>query len=284
MIPLKSVYDKTSQSLKSNPVLFLPFVIFAAFEFVTLMIIYLAPRMPLKLLLGPPIRAIWGERFLHYPINFLLIPKLASLARIGLTVVIGSFLTGVATLLVYNIFKKTKINLKEIFKSALKKYVSLFAIVLLFTIIFYLLDKVTPKLLIKYFASGHAKLLFVGPRFWLGPILTCFNFMLAVIVQSAFVYAIPILLIEGETLTKALLRSFLLFKKFFFKTILLIGLPMLIYIPIIVLQADSAFLITRLFPEVILWVAIISLIVSSLVIDLLITLSTTHLYLMHKNE
>jgi len=284
MVSLKRVYDRTTQSIKGNPVLFLPFAIFAALEFISLITIYLAPRMPLKLLLGPPIRALWGEKFLHYPVNFILIPKLASLARMGLTVILGSFLTGVATLLVYNLHKKTKIDLKKVFNLALKKYVSLFAIVLLFTLLFYLLDKVTSKLLIKYFVSGHTRLLFLGPKIWLGPILICLNFILAVIVQSAFIYAIPILLIEGETLTKAILKSFALFKKLFVKTIILVGLPMLIYIPIIVLQSDSAFLITRLFPEAVLLTAILSLIINSLIIDFLITLTTTHLYLMHRDE
>lgn len=283
MVPLKQVYDKTNQSVKSNPVLFLPFAIFAAFEFITLIIIYLAPRMPLKLLLGPPIKAIWGEKFLHYPVNFILIPKLASLTRIGLTVIIGSFLTGVAVLLAYNIYKKSKIDLKNIFKLALKKYVSLFAIVLLFSLLFFILDKLTSKLLIKYFVSGHTRLLFLGPKIWLGPILISLNFILAIIVQSAFIYAIPILLIEGETLTKSVLKSFVLFKKLFLKTIILVGLPMLLYIPIIVLQSDSTYIIVRLFPEAVLLVAILSLIFSSLVIDLLITLTTTHLYLMRKD-
>ena len=284
MLPLKNVYSKVIQAIKSNPVVFLPFAIFAAFEFISLIVIYLAPRMPLKLLLGPPIRAIWGEKFLHYPLNFILIPKLASLAKIGLTVILGSLLTGVATLLIYNIYNKTKINLKDVFKSTLKKYVSLFAIALLFTLIFYFLDKVASKLLIKYFVSGHTRLFFLGPKIWLGPILLCFNFILAIIVQSAFVYAIPILLIGGETLTKAVFKSFVLFKKLFVKTILLVSLPMLAYVPIIILQSDPAFLITRLFPEAVLLVTILSLIVSSFIVDLLITLAATNLYLTHKNE
>lgn len=284
MISLKSVYDKSTQSIKSNRVIFLPFAIFAALEFITLIIIYLAPRMPLKLLLGPPIRALWGEKFLHYPVNFILIPKLASLAKIGLTVILGSFLTGVATLLIYKIYKRTQIDLKSVFKQSLKKYVSLFAIVLLFTLIFYFFDKLTSKILIKYFVSGHSRLLFLGPRIWLGPILVSLNFIMAVIIQSAFIYAIPTLLIEEETLIKSVIKSFILFKKLFFKTIILVGLPMLLYIPIIVLQSDSAFLVARLFPEAVLLVSLLSLIISSLAIDLLITLTTTHLYLLHKDE
>jgi hypothetical protein len=284
MVTLKSVYNKTTQGLKSNPVLFVPFAIFALCEFITLIIVYLAPRMPLKLVLGPPIRALWGERFLHYPVNFILIPKLISLARLGLTVLIGSLLTGAAAVLVLKIYKKSKIDFKTALKTAFKKYIALFGIVLLFTLIFFVIDKITSKLLIKYFTSGHTRLLFLGAKLWLGPILMTLNFIFALIVQSAFIYAIPILMIEGTSLTKAIIKSFQLFKQLFLKTLFLVGLPMLLYIPLIVLQSDSAFLITRLFPESVLLVSFAGLLISSLVIDLSITLTTTYLYLMHKDE
>lgn len=284
MVSLKSVYDKTNQGLKKNRVLFIPFVIFAFFELLTLIIVYLAPRMPFKLVLAPPIRALWGERFLHYPINFVLIPKLVSLLRVGLTVVIGSLLTGVATILIFKLHKKIKLDLKTAFKAALKKYIGLFGIVLLFTLLFYLADKITSKLLVKYFTSGHTRLLFLGAKLWLGPILMVLNFILALFIQSAFIYAIPALLIDETSLIKSIIRSFKLFKKLFFKTIVLVGLPMLLYIPIVVLQSDPAFLIVRLFPESVLLVSFLSLFISSLVIDLSITLTTTYMYLLNKDD
>jgi hypothetical protein len=284
MTSLKKVYSKTFQSIKSNPVLLAPFAIFACFELIALVVVYLAPRMPLKIILGPPIRALWGENFLHYPINFLLIPKLAAFARIGLTVIIGSLLTGVATILVYNIYKNARLSLKDSFKSAVKKYISLFTIVLLFTLIFYAVEKISTKVLVKYFVSGHTRLFFLGPKIWLGPILICLNFALVILIQSAFIYVIPILMIEGEKLTKSILRSFVLFKKLFVKTIILVGLPMLVYIPIIVLQSDNAFLIDRVFPEAVLLVSILSTLVSSLIVDCIITISATNLYLMNRDK
>jgi hypothetical protein len=146
------------------------------------------------------------------------------------------------------------------------------------------MDKIASKILLKYFTSGHTRLLFIGAKIWLGPILLVYNFALAIIIQSAFVYAIPILIIENTSLIKAIAKSFLLFRKYFIKTILLVGLPMILYIPIIVLQSDPGFLIVQLFPESILLISTLSLLISSLVIDLLITLTTTHLYLLTKNE
>ncbi len=90
------------------------------------------------------------------------------------------------------------------------------------------------------------------------------------------------MIIDKEKLIKAIIRAFALFKKLFLPTIILVGLPMLAYIPVIVLEYNTAFLINRLFPEFVLFVSFLSIIVSSLVIDVVVTVSTTYLYLMKK--
>jgi hypothetical protein len=132
--------------------------------------------------------------------------------------------------------------------------------------------------------AGHRQLLFFGPGIWLGPILSVIDFLLALFIQSAFIYAIPVLIIGQEKLIQSIGKSFLLFKKLFIPTLILVGLPMLIYIPILVLSYNTAFLIDKLFPEFILVVLFLSTIVSSLVIDPLITVSTTLLYLTQKES
>lgn len=282
-IPLiKKAYRTTIKSLKNNPALFLPFIIFAILEVIALIIIYLTPRMPLRLILGPVIRTFWGERFLHYPVNFLLLPKLASLSRMALAVIFSSLLTGMAVALISAVYQKKHIKLKEAFKLALKKYVSLFIIVLIFTLLFYFLAKLAGVVLFRYFIAGHSRLLFLKASLWLGPILLSINFMLALLIQSAFIYAIPIVMIEKQKLSKAIIGSFILFKKLFIPTLILVGLPMFVYIPIIVLSYKTAFLIDKVFPELVLWISFLGIIISSLVIDTIVTISTTFLYLAHK--
>ncbi len=275
-------YRTSIKSLKNHPALFLPFLIFAILEVIVLVIIYLAPRMPLKLILGPLISTFWGERFLHYPANFLLLPKIASLSRMGLAVIFSSLLSGVAVALVFAVHNKKQIKFKEAFKSALKKYSSLFIVVLIFTLLFYFLVKLVIIVLVSYFMAGHSRLLFLKPGIWMGPILSAINFMLALLIQSAFVYAIPLLIIEKQKLIRAIIGSFLLFKKLFIPTFILVGLPMLVYIPIIVLNSKTAFLIDKVFPEFILLVSFLSIIISSLVIDTIVTVSTTFLYLINR--
>ena len=275
-------YNTSIKSLKNHPALFLPFLIFAILEVIVLVIIYLAPRMPVRLILGPVISTFWGERFLHYPVNFLLLPKIASLSRMGLAVIFSSLLSGVAVALVFAVHNKKQIKFKEAFKSALKKYASLFIVVLIFTLLFYFLVKLVTIVLVSYFMAGHSRLLFLKPGIWMGPILLGINFMLALLIQSAFVYAIPLLIIEKQKLIKAIIGSFLLFKKLFIPTLILVGLPMLVYIPIIILNSKTAFLIDKVFPEFILLVSFLSIIISSLVIDTIVTISTTFLYFAHK--
>ncbi len=281
---VKKSYKTTIESLKDHPSIFFPFIIFAIFEFLALMLIYLAPRMPLKIIFGPPIRTFWGEIFLHYPANFLLIPKLTNLARMGLSILLGSVLTGMAVTLIYDIYTKKKVSLDTAFLTAVKKYLSLFTVVFLLTALFYFIEKFLTISLIKYFRAGHIKLLFLNKGLWLGPILICLNSLMAIIIQAAFIYAIPILMIEKEKTFKAIIRSFVLFKKLAVPTIILVGLPMLFYIPILVLSYNSAFLIDKIFPEFVILVSFLGILISSLVIDILVTVSTTNLYLINKGN
>jgi len=281
---IKKSYSLTFDALKKHRALLLPFVIFIAFELAALLFFYLIPRMPLRPIFGPPIRTFWSERFLHYPLNFLLLIKLASLSRMFLSVLIGSLTTAMAVFIVFDIHNKKAINVKSSFMGSLKKYAALFAIVFIFTALFYFLAKLVTVGLLKYFIAGHTKLLFLKAGLWLGPILTVLNFIIAILIQGAFIYAIPILLIEKQRLIPAIAKSFVLFKNLFLPTVILIGLPMLLYVPILVLGSNAGFLIDKVFPEFVLLVLILGAIVSSLIIDPLVVVSTTFLYLTKRGK
>ena len=281
---LEKAYNVTVTSLKNNRLLFIPFLIFFIFDFISLIVIYLAPRMPVSLVLGPIIRTLWGEKFLHYPLNFILLPQLTSFSRMALGVVFGSLLTGIAINLVFDIYNKKQLSFKTSLVIALKRYFELFTVVLIFTLVFYILQKILMLGIVKYFVAGHRRLLFLGPNIWLGPLLLALNFLLATIIQAAFIYAIPVIIIEKEKLFKSLIKSFVLFKKSFFSTVILVGLPMLIYVPIVILESKTDFMITRLFPESVLLLLILGCAVSAFAIDLIVTVSTTYFYLIKTSE
>jgi len=283
LVTTKKAFKESWLALKNNRVVFIPFLIFAIVDLISLFVLFLAPRMPLRLALGPIIRTIWSETFLHYPANFILLQKLSFLSRLALSVLIGSLLTGMAVSIIQSLFYKRAIELKKSFLSALKIYFSLFLVTLIVTGLFYFMGKFMSFALAKYF-SRHARLLFIGVRMWFGPISMVLNFLIALFIQALFIYAIPLLIIEKMKFKKAIVKSFALFGKLFIPTILLIGLPMLLYIPIIVMEYNTVFLIEKFIPEIILAILIIGIIINSLIIDPLITAGTTLLYLKKKEE
>jgi hypothetical protein len=281
MAYLKKVYQGSFSAIKRYPAILLPFIIFILFEFLALTVIYLAPRMPLRTVLGPAIRTFYGERFLHYPHNFLLLPTLYGLSKIVLIVVLGSLLTGTAVALVTQAYQNKLPKLAVAFKTALKKYILLFIVVFIICALFYFFTGQFTVLFFK--ALRRCQFLYTRLIPWRLPITIIINFSYALLIQSAFIYAIPAIMIDNQKSFGAIGKSFIFFKKFFFTTLILIGLPMLMYLPIIILHQNTIYLIDKLFPEFILLVVILGIILNSLIIDSIVTISTTYLYLMRKD-
>ena len=201
-----------------------------------------------------------------------------------LTVLIGSLFTGMAVAIVSDIHDKKKVSLKAAFNTAIKRYLYLFIVVLLITVLFYFFSNLIPDAISKYFKAGNARLLFLGPKAWFQVILLAINFALAIFIQSLFIYAIPLIIIEKEKVVRAIAKSILLFKNLCGKTLILVGLPMLLYIPFTVLLQNSTFLVNNLFPESILIILFLSIAINSLIIDLLVTVSTTYLFIFYKEK
>lgn len=276
------VFNKTFQALKQYPLILAPFVIFTLIEFIVLICLYTIPRVPLVSVFGPVVRTFWGEKFLHYPYNLLILPKLSYYSRMFLSIFIGSLLIGIAITLVEAWYSKKPLKPGKAFILAFKKYISLLAVILVLTAVYFFLEKALTAGMIKYFTAGHKKLLFIKVDVWLGPLLPTLTFLLALILQSAFAYAIPGIIIGKEKLIKSMVSSFSLFGKLFIPTLILVGLPMLMFVPVLALIYNSTFLISKLFPEIILYVLTAGVIINSLFIDLCIAVFTTQVYLMRR--
>ncbi|MFA5118262.1 MAG: hypothetical protein WC695_05360 [Candidatus Omnitrophota bacterium] len=281
---LKKVYNNTFSLLKHNKLLFIPFAIFTILELLALIFIYISPRMPFVIVLGPPIKAFFGERFLHYPMNFVLIPKLAGITRTVLSILAGSYLSAVAVQVISNLYEKRAVRMINVFKASFRKYAAFFLVVLIITIIFQGALQLPSVGLRKYFLTGHKTLLFLKPAMWFGPLLSSISFLISVLIQACFAYVIPVLVIEKVNPFKALLKSCGLFFKSFFPTIVLVGIPMLAYVPIIILQYNTLLIINKFYPELVLFIAFLNVLITSLFVDVSITVSTALYYLMKKDS
>lgn len=274
---------KSLAAFRKYPSIVIPFLIFTLIELIALISLYNIPRQPLVGIFGPPVRTFWGEKFLHYPYNFLILPKISYYSRIFLSVFLGSFLMGTAIVLIEALHYKKTVRIGKAFKAAFRKYILLLAVILFLTALYYFLEKFLTLGMVKYFLAGHKKLLFLRAKLWIGPILTILTFLLAVLLQSLFAYALPAIVIGNEKLLKALWKSLVLCKRLFITTIIIVTVTLLMFVPVLTLIYNSAFLINKLFPEFILYVLIAGVIVNSLIIDLCLTLFTTNIYLLYSD-
>lgn len=263
-------WEETLKVLRQNPIILLPFFIVGLFDVLLLILIYLAPRPPLSALLAPPIRAFWGERFLHYPLNLLLIPRLFNYGHIISTAFIGVLMTGAAIGMLKQAKEGCKPNILFNLIKSLRMYLGLLVIWLVMFGLVSAAFKGLPA--IFHFKQGAAS-----------QIVFYAAFFISILIEAIFLYAIPAVIIEEKKAGAAIRRSISFSKSAFLLTLILVALPTFIYIPMIILGGKLPVLINRVFPEVVLIFLAVRIVIS-VVIDCLITCSTAVLFLNKREE
>lgn len=272
---LSATYRFAPCALRHAPAIFIPFLIFAVVELACLGVLYYAPRQPWSAVLGPPIRAFWGEAFLHYPANFLLLPHLVSLARTVLYVLVGSLLNGIAVLSVRYAYAGGIAG--PVVGKAVRRYGALCMVSLLSAGAFMLFSRLFGLANSLYFVH-HSALLWIPARIWLGPVAFLANLLASISIQALFIYAIPAMMIDDAGLFKAIAGSVRLCRRMFLPTVTLIVIPVLVYVPIMVLQYKTPYFV-NLNPESVVYIAASGALINSLFVDVLVTVSITYLYL-----
>ncbi|MFH1678447.1 MAG: hypothetical protein ABH914_02375 [Candidatus Omnitrophota bacterium] len=259
------IWKETVGILRKHPVVFLPFIIVGLCDAILVILLYLAPQYPFSVVLGPPIRAFLGEQYLHYPYNLLIIPRLFAHAHIVSTGIMGILMTGLAIGLIGEIKQGNKPSVLISLIRALKRYFVLLGVWL----IMFGLSFVVYKFPNLFVALKNQLILQVA--FYL-------SFFIVILIQVVFVYAFPAAVIEKKGLISAVKRGFMLTKQRFLATLLLVMLPSLLFVPVIIIKGNLGWLVQRLFPEVVLVVTGIGIVVT-VVIDLVVTCATTVLFL-----
>lgn len=263
-------WKETIKIFGQNKGIFLPFFIVGLVDAFLLIIIYLAPQPPLSALLGPPIKVFWGERFLHYPFNLLLVPRLFDLAHIVSTALIGVLMTGAVVRMLKESYAGIKPNLGLSLSKSLRVYLKLLVIWLVMFGLVSVVFKALPA--IFHFKQRAASLIVFGA-----------GFLISILIQAIFIYAIPAVIIEEKKIWPAIKRSLSFCQSAFLPTLILVGLPTLMYIPMLILKGKLPFLMSRVFPEMVLIFIGLGIVIS-VIMDCLITSSTTMLFLSKKED
>lgn len=253
---------------KQNPRVLIPFVLVGLFDLSILLLIYLAPRPPLSALLAPPIRAFWGERFLHYPFNLLLIPRLFDYGHTISTAFMGVLMTGAAIGMLKQAKEGHKPNILFNLVKSLRMYLRLLVIWLVMFGLVSAAFKGLPA--IFHFKQGAASQIALSAAFFV-----------SILIEAFFIYAMPAVIIEEKKAGAAIKRSISFSKSAFLPTLILVALPTLIYIPMIILRGKLPMLMSKVFPEAVLIFLAVGIVVS-VIIDCLITSSAAILFLNKK--
>ena len=255
------IYRQVFFLLKKDPTLSLLFIINALLDLATLIFLFLAPFAPVSYLLAPVIRTFWSDAYLHYPQNFVLLPKLYNNAHLLVTMTVGIFISGLVIKKIEGEMRGGKcVSLVSAGREVFKRYFSL----LLLWLFSYGL-----------FATGIKILLPMIPKnlgLQLGG-----TFLWGLICQSLAAFLMPSLLLLNKGFFKKVGVGLRYGVKNILVTAGLIAAPLALAMVLSFFRWLTPFFI-KLCPELVLWVLALGCGLMTLV-DMWITLSTTVLFL-----
>jgi len=259
---IRNIWVSTLELMMKNPVVMMPFVFIAFFEALSLEFICFSTRSPLSLVANPIIRKFFGETFIHYPGNMVLLPKLFYYKQIAIYVLLGVFLTAISVNIFKNIKEGLPVRANALVKNALRNYFS-FLIYGIITVAFiFLLQWGNTFVLGKFFRLLARSLHYTIPQQAFSFCLTSSLFLTNIIMQVFLVLTVPIMVMEKRPLLKALWKSIATGFRKFFTVFGIIFLPFLAYLPMTLLKSFSPNIVDRTFPEINIFIVALGIVVS----------------------
>ncbi|MDP3919586.1 MAG: hypothetical protein Q8R76_02110 [Candidatus Omnitrophota bacterium] len=253
--------------LSKNPTILLLFLVLALIEFAALLVLFLAPSELFSSLFAPVIRRFWGEQFLHYPENFVLLPKLFTHAHFVIVTFIGVVVSALVIKKVEgDVCGSESISILAAAGFVLRKYFKLFII----WIAMYAVSRYAVTLVLLQETAS------IGYRFGM-------IYGVGILLHSFFAFLFPsVVLSEGKFL-KSVWEGLFLSIKNFFCVLLVLAVPVAVLIGFSFIKSMTRFYIELFSPESVLYVLMVGIIVSVMV-DMFITTATTILFLQVRKQ
>jgi hypothetical protein len=260
------IVGRFKRSLRQYPVIIVPFLLMGFFDLVLLAVLYFASKPPVLNAMEPFIRTFWGEKYLHYPANLLLLPEIFGYGKNALMFVTGLIASGLTLAMILQISNNMEPNWKICASKTFKKYLSMFFIwALVMTI-----DAIIIKTLGNFdIVFNSSKNMFIA------------EFFAGITAQTIFVFSIPAIIIENKKIVLSIKRTLYLVKTYPFISLAIIILPSMLLVPLYYIHFKMTYLFGALFPEVVLLALILRIIITT-VVDFVITSSAAFVLLTHK--
>jgi len=254
---IKAVFKAAFGLIQGNLfILFLPFLINGIIQLIILTICYWSPRPSLSPLLAPPIRTFWMETYLHYPQNFLLLPKLFQRAHSASTIFIENVFIAVFVGIFYQVFNKERISVLVSIKKAASKYLSIMMAGAFVAVLTYFVVRVLRNMF------GDANAVWIIPH------------IAYILLITFFIYYIPAIIVEGKKAFTSLLRSFSVAKTLLFPSLIFSVILSALYVAVAIVGRKAPVFI-RTFPEKTLIVLVLVISLSVITNFISFTLLTT---------
>jgi hypothetical protein len=265
MVKIVEIFRQTQKILKESPMIWVLFTYLAVCDLIALLVLYTAPFGPHSVIFAPIIRAIWADQYLHYPANFLLLPKLMQHAHTVILLVVGIIITGIVIKKVEASGKGGTLHSVQALKLVLPKYLPMAVCWLVSSYVFNLLIKKGLPIL--------------PPNFW---VRLAGTVLLAVLSQALLSYLLPAILLSKTGVLRGIKDAFVVGVKYIVQTVALTGAPVLVLVGLAYVKSLAPF-IAQAEPERVFWLLVIAIPITTLA-DLWITVSTTLLFLKVKGD
>lgn len=249
------ILKETKDVVLKNPVVLLLFFILSIIDLISFVVLFLSHSFPFSKVLAPIIRRFWGDRFLHYPDNLFLLPKLCGYAHVLMLSTFGLIVTAIVIKLIQNQIENTKVTALEAAGIGLKKY-------------FWLaLTWVSSFFALRFIGRGLTG--FIGDSVLVQIVVFWFVFLLF---QSLISFIFPAIVTAQRGFIRPVLTGLVTAIKNYGLLIKLLFVPVGISVGISFMKAFAPAYI-KINPEIIIFVMVFSIFVS-VAVDLYITTVT----------
>jgi len=192
-------------------------------------------RLPDRLwtLLEPGMNA---EALTHYPQRLLLMPAVLGRLDIPLDMLVLIIAQGATVLLVAGIMRRERIGLRASFEGAGRRYLHLVIAAAMASVALFAGFRYPAMLLDRIPGMPHG-------------LETLASTLIAVVIETFFLYAIPFILIEGRSALGAIGRSFGFAGRHFIESFFLVLVPFLLTVPTMMLSLNPQAIAFQISPE-----------------------------------
>ncbi len=270
-------------AIVEHPIILFPFLILVFIQLLLLEVLFFSPRYPLSIFFSPLIRTLYGEAFLHYPNNFILIPKLFQYVQMGTYIFFASYLIGVCVEIIYLINAEKKFTLRAVFRSVLSRYVHLLMAAVVMYVTFYLFFSSYDVLLQRArMIRSEAGVFFLIKEIIV--VATPYvNLFVGALATALYAFVVPFIVIDRKKVFVAIWENFRLLSKSFWMVLVTVILATMLYLPILFFRNNVGLWADDYFPSLRVWIIVISIIVQAF-IDCVIYSSLTSYFLFLKEQ